>query len=547
MSNKNKISRRDFIKDAAIASAAVAATGILGSTPAQAQTSTQWWLPAKWDAEADVVVVGFGGAGAVAAITAKDAGAKVLILEKMTEALAGGNTGCCGGDIFTPINVEQGIKYLNALCFGFDLPADIVQVWAQKMGENPAYMKSIGGNPVEISSKEVTPPGYNTSPNFAPEFPELPGNECARTYAVGVLPGRGVKLFGFLKGVVQQRGITVMYETPATELIQNPQTKEILGVKATSKGSTINIKANRAVALTCGGFENNQQMIRDYLGMTTCFPRGTHGNTGDGVVMAMNAGATLWHMDNASGNGVGIHPLPDLPAFSLAVPGNSYIYIGSDGTRFVNEKVSSRHGKIPFPPGATPSASTTWIPFPTPMPMHVIFDETTRKKGPVTSLPNPEGGMGYLVVHPLYSWSADNSAEIAKGWILQGNTIQDLAAKIGRNPAALAKVVETYNQYCTTGVDADFGRPKATLEAITTPPYYAISLVPVVLNTQGGPQHNPKSQVVDAKGKPIPRLYAAGELGSIYSWLYNGGGNIGETIAFGRIAGENAAAEKPWA
>ena len=547
MPNKNKISRRDFIKDAAIAGAAVAATGILGSTPAQAQTSSQWWLPAKWDYETDVVVVGFGGAGAVTSITAFDAGAKVILLEKMSEALAGGNTGVAGGDIFTPNNPAQAVKYLNALCFGYDLPADMVQVWAQKMSENADYLKSIGGNPAEISNAAVTPPGYITSPNFAPEFPELPGADCARTFAAGEAPGRGVKLFAFLKSVVVKRGITVMYETPATELIQNPQTKEILGVKATSKGNTINIKANRSVVLTCGGFENNQQMIRDFLGMTTCFPRGTHGNTGDGIVMAMNAGATLWHMDNASGNGVGIHPLPDLPGMSLAMAGNNFIYIGSDGTRFVNEKVSSRHGKIPFPPGATPSASTTWIPFPTPMPMHVIFDETTRKKGPITAVANANSGMGFIAVHGLYNWSQDNSAEITKGWILQGNTIQELASKIGRDSAALAKVVDTYNGYCQTGVDTDFGRSKATLEPIATPPYYAISMVPIVLNTQGGPQHNTKAQVVDAKGKPIPRLYAAGECGSIYSWLYNGGGNIGETIAFGRVAGENAVAEKPWA
>ena len=67
-----------------------------------------------------------------------------------------------------------------------------------------------------------------------------------------------------------------------------------------------------------------------------------------------------------------------------------------------------------------------------------------------------------------------------------------------------------------------------------------------ILNTQGGPKRNVKAQIVDPDDKPIPRLYSAGELGSMYSFLYNGGGNVGECLAFGRIAGRNAAAEKPW-
>ena len=96
------------------------------------------------------------------------------------------------------------------------------------------------------------------------------------------------------------------------------------------------------------------------------------------------------------------------------------------------------------------------------------------------------------------------------------------------------------------GKDEDFGRDSETLEPINKPPYYGIPIVPTFLNTQGGPRRNRKAQVVNPFGEPIPRLYSAGELGSIYGFLYQAGGNIGECLAFGRIAARNAVTEKPW-
>ena len=84
------------------------------------------------------------------------------------------------------------------------------------------------------------------------------------------------------------------------------------------------------------------------------------------------------------------------------------------------------------------------------------------------------------------------------------------------------------------------------LNPIAEAPYYAIEMSPSMLNTQGGPRRNENAQIVRPSGAPIPRLYSAGELGSIYSYLYQGTGNIGECLAFGRIAGRNAVAEQPW-
>ena len=98
---------------------------------------------------------------------------------------------------------------------------------------------------------------------------------------------------------------------------------------------------------------------------------------------------------------------------------------------------------------------------------------------------------------------------------------------------------------CEVERDGEFGR-RLMLAPIAEPPFYAVELSPSMLNTQGGPRRNEKAQIVRPDGTPIPRLYSAGELGSIYSYLYQGTGNIGECLAFGRIAGRNAVAERPW-
>src|SRR5207244_10316097 len=98
---------------------------------------------------------------------------------------------------------------------------------------------------------------------------------------------------------------------------------------------------------------------------------------------------------------------------------------------------------------------------------------------------------------------------------------------------------------CRAGTAADLCRIKL-LSPVHKAPLYAVELSPSMLNTQGGPRRNARAQIVRSDGSPIPRLYSAGELGSIYSYLYQGAGNIGECLAFGRISGRNAAAEQPW-
>jgi succinate dehydrogenase/fumarate reductase flavoprotein subunit len=142
-----------------------------------------------------------------------------------------------------------------------------------------------------------------------------------------------------------------------------------------------------------------------------------------------------------------------------------------------------------------------------------------------------------------FQWSQDNSREVKKGWINMAPTLSGLAGKLGLPAAQLEETARLFNEACGNGKDV-FGRPPDKMERIDAP-YYGLPIWPTLLNTQGGPRRNEKAQILDVKGDRIPRLYSAGELGSIWGSLYPGAGNVCEALVYGRIAGRNAAKEKP--
>jgi succinate dehydrogenase/fumarate reductase flavoprotein subunit len=341
--------------------------------------------------------------------------------------------------------------------------------------------------------------------------------------------------------MVKERPIRVLYETPAKALVQDDTTKAILGVRAMRNGRSVSVKARKAVVLTCGGFENNQQMIRDYLpGVPYCYTPGSPFNEGDGITMAMTVGADLWHMNNFAGPSMALK-VPEVPTtfsmqalhYSKVVPGGM-IVVGPDGRRFCDEKFKTRHGKVP--------ENGKWMPLATPCPMFMIIDQAMYSAGPLYDM-TPSHGWTQIVER--YEWSRDNSRELAKGWIRSADTLAGLVQAVGLPATALGKTVMEWNRFCADGRDDDFGRTQM-LAPIGLGPYYAVELSPSMLNTQGGPRRNERAQIVRPDGSPIPRLYSAGELGSIYSYLYQGTGNLGECLAFGRIAGRNAVAETAW-
>jgi succinate dehydrogenase/fumarate reductase flavoprotein subunit len=179
---------------------------------------------------------------------------------------------------------------------------------------------------------------------------------------------------------------------------------------------------------------------------------------------------------------------------------------------------------------------------PAPVPIYLIFDEKFCKTGSIG-----ESFACWDVSHGnLYDWSEATSAKWKKGWVKRADTVRELASLIDIAPDTLHTSVERYNTFATEGKDIDFNRESDGIAAIRSPPYYAMELTPSFINTQGGPRRDKDARVIGIGGDPIPRLYSAGELGSIYAFNYNAGGNVGECFAFGRIAGRNACKEAPF-
>ena len=490
--------------------------------------TSEYTVPSNWDTEAEIVIVGFGGAGAAASITASDLGAKVIILEKAPQGRHGGNTKVAAQGYLNPDSIEGAVAYLTAMCGPYEVPEDMVQVWAEEVCQNNDWISSIGGDPQEHQFQ------------VGIEYPELPGSESTHKFHHGDILGYS-ETWKFFDKAVQERPIEILYETPGKELIQNDITKEIIGVKAIRDGKPYYVKATKGVILTCGGFENNQEMIRNYLpGIPYCYTNGSPYNEGDGITMAMTVGAELWHMNNFAGPSFALK-VDEFPTsfsmqalhFSKETPGGM-IVIGSNGGRFWDEKYKTHHGKV--------KNNGVWAPLTAPCPLYMIFDHTLLTSGPLYDK-EPRSAWNPMV--DQYDWSDSNEAELAKGWIKKADTIEDLADQINHDPAVLQDTINKWNYSCELGEDIEYGR-KLMLNPLVTAPFYAVELSPAMLNTQGGPRRNTKAQIIRPDGSPIPRLYSSGELGSIYSYLYQGTGNIGECFAFGRIAARNAVADSPW-
>ena len=413
--------------------------------------------PARWDEEADVVVIGYGFAGATAAITAHDAGAKVLLLEKAPEKHKGGNSRVSANLVFWPDDIEKAKAYFRAMAGPYmdNIPEEMVQAWAAEMFANRAWLETLGMKTAEIPYIE---------------FPEFDGSDCVRVLMNGEGPMGGERLWHLIEPAVAARPIRVMYETPAVSLVKVGG--EIVGVVAENRGKRIAIKVNRAVVLTCGGFENNPTMIRTYVdGLPHIYPNGTPYNTGDGIRMGIEVGAELWHMNNISG------PLMSFKAPEVSVAqwlnlphGKSYIFVASDGTRFTMEGdpcfTGDLHGKV--------KRHGAWMQQALPVPIHMVFDETYRKSGHIG-----KATADWDVIHGNhYDWSNDNLQEVEKGWIKKADTLRELAALINIPPDALETTVARFNTFATEGKDADWDREAKTMAELKMPPFYAMELTP---------------------------------------------------------------------
>lgn len=472
--------------------------------------------------EADVVIVGYGGAGAAAALTAAQAGADVLVVEKNPEG--GGNTRYSGGSMRTYLDVEKATDYIEALCDG-GTERDVVAAFVREANLNSDWVRGLGGIVEQLNIPAAMFPG---SPVVA--FPETKGADGIgpRARVKGSKLGAGIDLWGVLQRAMANTTVRIECSLSATQLLFD-KNEGVTGVVAERDGKSITIKARRGVILTCGGFEYDSRMHLDYLGQHyygLCNP----GNTGDGIRMAGEVGADLWHMNGVAGT-FGYKFPEFVCAVRQAMPAAGFIYVDQFGSRFMDEPGTDAH--FMWAPTSYVDPKTLRR---TRIPAYVVFDEDTRLRGPI-------GQTGHGKISDFYQWSTDNSAEVRKGWIKAGDTPGQLATQIGMRADQLAASVAKYNLDCVAGYDPVFGRAPHHLVPLGRPPYYAVELWPCLFNTQGGPRRNAKAQILDVRGRPIKRLYSAGELGSLWNRNYPGAGNVSEALAYGRIAARNVVAE----
>lgn len=528
-----------------------------------ARKGTQWHL------DADVVVLGYGGAGAVAAITAHATGASVLLVEKQPRSHRHPNTFMAGGSLVCPSDPERAIEHMKALYRsadgGYETGPEVLTAWAHQSADNVAWIERNGGSAHLFSrvGEHHDVPGYEAIQSYRFGPPESAGAPATAS--------RGYGLFLWLQQLVEQRQIDVAYDTAARWLLTDAS-GTVLGVQAVRAGRVVNIRASRAVILTTGGFEFNERLKLDHLRVSPTYFYASPDSTGDGVTMAQEVGAALWHMSACSAKAIA-----KFPDFPTGFPVNFWGYgdgLTQEELLYSNRGTSSgRAADASRPAGTAPAScgvmqvdragrrftSEVWKNhthyyeltgfdsqrgrYPR-IPCFWIFDSARLNRGQLAL--RETGAAGPL---QLYPWSQDNQAELGKGWIVRGETIEDLARTLEMEPSVLRGTLRAYNDGCAAGADPlgppPQGRPAGTLVPLE-PPFYAMKLWPGGPNTQGGPERNARAQVMRVTGEPIPRLYAAGELGSIYGMLYPAGGaNLGECIAFGRIAGENASAEPP--
>jgi succinate dehydrogenase/fumarate reductase flavoprotein subunit len=492
-----------------------------------------------WDLEADIVVLGFGYAGGIAAIAAHDRGANVVILEK--EDHPGGISILSGGGLAIADDAEDALRYMRQTS-GNATSEDVLRAYAEGLVWLSEYVEDLA----KASDAVFDHAGRRRGGTYP-----FPGGETLGSLKITSIPdfqgyahARGLRgggrYFKVVEDNVNQREIPVHLSTAGKRLLTDGD-GAVIGVTAMQQGREIQVKAGRAVILACGGFEHNEELKRHFLEAQPVYGISSPGNSGDGILMAQKVGAAIWHMWHFHGSyGFKVPEFPVAFRHCVSGPRNpntsmQWIIVDRDGNRFMDE----------YPPAVQDTgiraleywdADTQRYPR---IPCYMILDEEARKVRPL-AMPmrtRPE---------TWYDWSQDNLAEVERGWIQRADTIEALAGSLGLPVENLARTVQRWNQFVDARADGDFGRVPSTMMAIRTPPFYGAVQWPIVSNTQGGPVHNGQSQVLDAFGEPIPRLYAVGECGSLFGHVYLESGNNAECFITGRIAGEHAAALPRW-
>ena len=361
---------------------------------------------------------------------------------------------------------------------------------------------------------------------------------------------------------IKARGGELLTQTTAQKLIVENGT--VCGVEAmNAKGDKLLIRAKKVIIAT-GGFAANKEMLAQHvfdssaLGMVEpIWLRGpvVDGRTGDGIKMVEDVGAKLWHMDMA----ISMYSMWTRdPEYDFSIlffmPAFSYFNVNRLGKRFVNENNMGSphngwHTLLSFDDSIADFDR---------IPSWGIFDQSCFDAGKLSTSQGDFFECGNFAsdlpdsVRDWDGWSQDNKAELERGWILTGATIEELGQKIKEfdplmDVDTLKATFEEYQGFAAAGKDARFDRAAETMVPLDNGPYYAVSIYPGSCSTLGGPMKNENAQVLDPAQNPIPRLYAAGCFGNFQSHSYGiTGGNNAENQVWGRIAARHASGLENW-
>ena len=562
--------RRNFLKNSLIGSMGI---GSLMSSSAKAAEVH----PKGWDKISDVVVIGLGAAGLTTAISAAQNGCSVTIIERQPAETVRPNTRMSGGMFHTAS--KDGDKaalkeYAKAMFSGENIP------W-KKEGEEPVFSDELAQHwadylPTLIDFMQSLDPDYKIrlGRNHAEgqksntAFPNFPGaKDCGYqagratyrdrsvgNYSTYNLPKKETE-YGeafwrcLMEGAKKYPQIDIVYSTRAKHLIKN-DAGEICGVVADQNGKEVRFKSNKAVAICSGGYEYNKEMRKAFLegpGVDGWAFYGTLYNEGDGIRMGMEAGAGLMKVGKCAARM--IWPLPvrhnglRIGTITPVVGRGHSIVVDNFGNRFAAETLITDDPTRYFFYKEAVQFNIKTLQYDR-NPSWLIFDESLRKSRPVINFYNSVCGYNIVDYGPR-----DNSDAVRKGWILKGETIEELATLIKKQeencgrmiPENLVNTVNRYNAFCEKKNDEDFGRRVKTLQPINEGPFYAIPLVAGGPNTKGGLAADGQRRVLDWDYKPIPRLFAVGEVASVLKFVYQSGGNLTECVVLGQVAGKEIA------
>ena len=473
----------------------------------------------------DVIVVGCGIAGLAAAVSARESGARVAVLERAPIEERGGNTRYTGAwmRMKSETEIADDFEEHFAVNAGGYIDPALIKGMLDAPEQQSAILRALSYiDPNVIATFAAEAPGTLAwLKTFGIRFIPLP-NPFPTSVQPRMQPsGAGLALIEALAPRFEQSGGTVYYETTARSLIQDGS-GAVVGVNAVTHGNRPVQLHARAVILGCGGFQGNAQMLTRYVGQRAAHLRhmslGSHYNKGEGISMALDIGAApcgdygLWHaspMDprtRNAGSSVYIYPYG--------------ILVNNRGMRFVDEA-----------PGSTDET----------------YESIARE---ISSQPN---GIAYVIVDAkLEEVPRECRIVYSEQPPIEAASLSELAVKLGIPAAALAATVAAYNKACvpgafdprkidhlaTQGIQPAKSNWARTIEA---GPFKAYPIVSSIVFTFGGLKVNASAQVVNTDGDPIPGLYAAGETMGTYYSTYTGATSVMKGAVFGRIAGLDAA------